>query len=164
MGLSLPDSLLLRGTVARRAGTGIFGMEPHAPAPAKDALVALHQRGERGPRRLVESHHGVREFGHEAQPNGRHYTGPAKRQWINAFADVDENFNTYSYRNLKQQSAYDDHSVELYVGPDKPADAAEANWIRTNPGEGYLCALRLYGPTKPFFDQTWIPDDVVKLT
>jgi len=45
-------------------------VEPHAPAPAKDAIVVLHQRGERGPRRLVESLHGVRGFGHKAQPNG----------------------------------------------------------------------------------------------
>jgi hypothetical protein len=57
----------------------------------------------------------------------------------------------------------DDASVDLYFGPSKPAHASEANWIRTNPGEGYLAALRLYGPTQPFFDQTWIPDDVVKL-
>jgi hypothetical protein len=57
----------------------------------------------------------------------------------------------------------DDHSVDLYFGPGKLAGAAEANWIKTNPGEGYLCALRLYGPTKPFFDQTWIPGDVTKI-
>src|ERR1700760_2797655 len=50
-------------------------VEPHAPAPAKDAIVVLHQRGERGPRRLVESLHGVRGFGHKAQPNGA--TAPA---------------------------------------------------------------------------------------
>jgi hypothetical protein len=30
--------------------------------------VALHQRGERGPRPLTESLHGVRGFGHGAQP------------------------------------------------------------------------------------------------
>lgn len=56
----------------------------------------------------------------------------------------------------------DDASVDLYFGPTRPEDAPEANWIRTNPGEGYLAALRLYGPTQPFFDQTWIPDDVVR--
>jgi hypothetical protein len=60
MGEALPDSLFLRGTVVRRIGPGIFVVEPHTPAPAKDAIVVLHQRGERGPRRLIESLHGVR--------------------------------------------------------------------------------------------------------
>src|ERR1700759_3482183 len=75
MGVALSDSLFLRGTVVRRVGSRVFGVEPHAPAPAKDAIVVLHQRGERGPRRLVESLHGVRGFGHKAQPNGA--TAPA---------------------------------------------------------------------------------------
>src|SRR6185437_3416783 len=86
MGVALSDSLFLRGTVVRRVGPGVFGVEPHAPAPAKDAIVALHQRGERGPRRLVESLHGVRGSGHKAQPNGA--TTPVfsvpnqKRRWV----------------------------------------------------------------------------------
>jgi len=49
-------------------------VEAHAPAPAKDAVVALHQRGERGPRRLIESLHGVRGLGHGTQPNASHGT------------------------------------------------------------------------------------------
>ena len=50
-------------------------VEPVLPAPGdRAAIVAPHQRCERGPRRLVESHHGVRGFGHEAQPNGGHRT------------------------------------------------------------------------------------------
>ena len=77
MGVALSDSLFLRGTVVRRVGSRVFGVEPHAPAPAKDAIVALHQRGERGPRRLVESLHGVRGFGHEAQPKRGHRTSGA---------------------------------------------------------------------------------------
>ena len=39
----------------------------------------------------------------------------------------------------------------------------DANWLRTNPGEGYLLNLRLYGPTQPFYDGTWIPGDAVKI-
>src|SRR5580693_867904 len=68
VGLALPDSLLFRGTVVRRVPR-IFEVERHAPAPAKDAYIVLHLRGERGPRRLIDSLHGVRRFGHEAQPN-----------------------------------------------------------------------------------------------
>ena len=44
-----------------------------------------------------------------------------------------------------------------------PRGKPASNWIKTNPKQGYLVALRLYGPMKPFFDQTWVPDDVVKM-
>jgi hypothetical protein len=30
-------------------------------------------------------------------------------------------------------------------------------------GKGYFIGIRLYSPTQAFFDQTWIPDDIVKL-
>jgi hypothetical protein len=56
-----------------------------------------------------------------------------------------------------------DGSYDLYFAPDLPADVPEGNWIKTNPGEGFAIALRLYGATMPFYDQTWIPDDVVKV-
>ena len=59
--------------------------------------------------------------------------------------------------------ANEDGSFDLYLGPERPADAPEWNWIATNPGEGYLVCLRLYGPTEPFFNLSWIPDDVVKV-
>ena len=43
-------------TVQLRRGVlaDALGMESHAPAAAEDAVVVLHQRGERRPRRLVE--------------------------------------------------------------------------------------------------------------
>ena len=39
----------------------------------------------------------------------------------------------------------------------------EKNWMRTVPGKGYFVLLRLYSPKQSFFDQTWKPDDVVKV-
>lgn len=56
-----------------------------------------------------------------------------------------------------------DGSVDLWFGPEKPADVAEANWIQTVPDRNFLVALRLYGTGVEFFDQTWKPDDVVKV-
>jgi hypothetical protein len=56
-----------------------------------------------------------------------------------------------------------DGSVDLWFGPQKPADAPEPNWIQTVDGRNFLVALRLYGTGVEFFDQTWKPDDVVKL-
>jgi len=56
-----------------------------------------------------------------------------------------------------------DGSVDLYFGPNKPTDAAESNWIQTVDGRDFLVALRLYGTGVEFYDQTWKPDDVVKV-
>jgi hypothetical protein len=56
-----------------------------------------------------------------------------------------------------------DGSIDLWFGPSKPDDAADSNWIQTVTGRNFLVALRLYGTGVEFFDQTWQPDDVVKI-
>lgn len=65
-----------------------------------------------------------------------------------------------AFNKVKSNS---DGSVDLYFGPSKPADAPESNWIQTVEGRNFLAALRLYGTGVEFFDQTWKPDDLVKL-
>jgi hypothetical protein len=40
---------------------------------------------------------------------------------------------------------------------------AASNWIQTVDGRDFLVALRLYGTGVEFYDQTWKPDDVVKV-
>jgi hypothetical protein len=44
-----------------------------------------------------------------------------------------------------------------------PQDINEKNWIQTLRGKAFMVALRLYGSETVFFDQTWKPDDVVKV-
>jgi hypothetical protein len=56
-----------------------------------------------------------------------------------------------------------DGSLDLYFGPSKPTVAPESNWIQTVEARDFLAAIRLYGTDIEFFDQTWKPDDVVKL-
>jgi hypothetical protein len=56
-----------------------------------------------------------------------------------------------------------DGSIDLYFGAQKPAGAADANWIQTTEGRDFLVALRLYGTGVEFFDQSWKPDDVLKV-
>ncbi|MBX2963701.1 MAG: DUF1254 domain-containing protein [Cyclobacteriaceae bacterium] len=56
-----------------------------------------------------------------------------------------------------------DGSVDLYFGPTKPAASPAENWIQTIPNRALLIAVRLYGTGAEFYDQTWKPDDVVKL-
>ncbi|WP_442504177.1 DUF1254 domain-containing protein [Marinivivus vitaminiproducens] len=56
-----------------------------------------------------------------------------------------------------------DGSIDLWFGPRKPADAPESNWIQTVEGRNFLATVRLYGTGAAFFDQTWKPDDLVKV-
>ena len=51
-----------------------------------------------------------------------------------------------------------DGSTDIYLGPQSPGQGK--NWIKTNPGEGFFVILRLYGPTKAFFDKSWKPSDI----
>jgi hypothetical protein len=54
-------------------------------------------------------------------------------------------------------------SVDLWFGPSKPEEAPASNWIQTVGRRNFLVALRLYGTGVEFFDQTWKPDDVVRI-
>lgn len=56
-----------------------------------------------------------------------------------------------------------DGSIDLYFGPEKPKDAPQSNFLQAVKGRHFLAALRLYGTGVEFYDQTWKPDDVVKL-
>ncbi|MBN9139033.1 MAG: DUF1254 domain-containing protein [Phyllobacterium sp.] len=53
-----------------------------------------------------------------------------------------------------------DGSTDIYFGPKSPGKGK--NWIATIPGKGWFTLLRLYGPTKAFFDKSWKPGDITK--
>jgi hypothetical protein len=55
-----------------------------------------------------------------------------------------------------------DGSIDLYFGPHAPK-GKEANWIETVPTKGWFAIIRLYGPLKPWFKQTWKPGDITKI-
>jgi hypothetical protein len=65
-----------------------------------------------------------------------------------------------SVNTMDKPTINPDGSHDIYFGPTKPNAADETNWLRTLPGKGYFVILRLYGPGKPFFDQTWTPGDL----
>ncbi len=56
-----------------------------------------------------------------------------------------------------------DGSTDLYFGPSKPKGAPESNWIQSVDGRDFMTVIRLYGTGIEFFDQSWKPDDVVKI-
>jgi hypothetical protein len=53
-----------------------------------------------------------------------------------------------------------DGAVDLYFGPKAPEGKPETNWIKTIPGKGWFTYFRLYGPTQPFFNRTWVLPDI----
>jgi hypothetical protein len=64
------------------------------------------------------------------------------------------------YNNVAANS---DGSVDLWFAGEKPANAPASNFIQVVDGRNFIVALRLYGTGTEFFDQTWKPDDVVKV-
>jgi hypothetical protein len=56
-----------------------------------------------------------------------------------------------------------DGSVDIYFGPQAP-NGKEKNWIKTVPGKGWFPYLRFYSPTEAFFNQTWKPGDILKVS
>ncbi len=48
-----------------------------------------------------------------------------------------------------------DGSTPIFVGPKAPPKEWENNWIKSVPGRAWFPYFRFYGPTGPFFDQTW---------
>jgi hypothetical protein len=57
----------------------------------------------------------------------------------------------------------DDGSIDLFFGPTQPASVADTNWIQTVKGRDFMAVIRLYGAEIEFFDQSWKPDDIVKV-
>jgi len=56
-----------------------------------------------------------------------------------------------------------DGSVDLYFGPQPPAGKPANNWIKTLPQKGWFTYFRLYAPTQPYFDKTWVLPDIEKI-
>lgn len=55
-----------------------------------------------------------------------------------------------------------DGTTVLHLSPEWPADVEPGNWVQTVPGEGFFAILRLYSPTRGFFDRSWKPSDITR--
>ena len=93
---------------------------------------------------------------------------PAKEFWSVTLYDpstrsqlqTDQAFPSVNSQGNPDANA--DGSVDVYFGPTAPA-GKEKNWVKTIPGKGWSTLVRFYGPLKPYFDQTWKPDDIVEV-
>ncbi|WP_432890579.1 DUF1254 domain-containing protein [Kribbella sp. CA-245084] len=68
--------------------------------------------------------------------------------------------STNGYYDLPQNN---DGSIDIWFGPEQPDNAAVAAFIKTVAGRNFIVALRLYGTEVAFYDQTWRPDDLVRV-
>lgn len=68
--------------------------------------------------------------------------------------------STNGYYDIPKQP---DGSLEIWFGPEKPDGVADAAFIQTLPARNFLATVRLYGTEDAFYDQTWKPDDLVKM-
>jgi hypothetical protein len=57
-----------------------------------------------------------------------------------------------------------DGSTTLYFGAKKPDGVKDGNFIKTLPGKGWFTILRLYSPLEPFFDKSWKPSEIEKVS
>ena len=93
---------------------------------------------------------------------------PAKDFWSVTVYDAETRSLLQNGQPKPSISTYDqpdvnpDGSVDISFGPRAPK-GQEKNWVQTVPGKGHFGWVRLYGPLEPFFDQTWRPDDIVKV-
>lgn len=94
---------------------------------------------------------------------------PAALFWAVTAYNITDGTMTETTQLLPSINAYNkvatnaDGSIDLWFGPTKPAAATDANWIQTAEGRNFLAAVRLYGTGVEFFDQSWRPDDLVKV-
>jgi hypothetical protein len=68
--------------------------------------------------------------------------------------------STNGYYDIPQN---EDGSIDIWFGPQQPDGVADSAFIQTIPGRHFVVALRLYGTGVEFYDQTWKPDDFVKI-
>jgi hypothetical protein len=93
---------------------------------------------------------------------------PAKDFWSVTVYDAETRSLLQNGQPKPSLSTYDqpemnaDGSIDIYFGPGVPV-GKEKNWVKTLPGKGWFTYFRFYGPLAPFFDQTWKPDDIVKV-
>ena len=73
-------------------------------------------------------------------------------------------FKSFSGKNPRKEALQKnkDGSLDLYFGPKSP-DGKESNWVQTNSGESFFLYLRLYGPLKPFIEQTWTMNKIERI-
>jgi hypothetical protein len=94
---------------------------------------------------------------------------PAKAFWAITLYNISDGTMHATDVSIPGVNGYEDiaknadGSIDIYFGPTKPKDVKESNYIKSVEDRAVLVGLRLYGSSVEFFDQTWRPDNVVKM-
>jgi len=94
---------------------------------------------------------------------------PAKAFWAITLYNISDGTMHATDVSIPGVNGYEDiaknadGSIDIYIGPTKPKDVEESNYIKSVEDRAVLVGLRLYGSSVEFFDQTWRPDNVVKI-
>ncbi|MGB5516112.1 MAG: DUF1214 domain-containing protein [Thermoanaerobaculia bacterium] len=88
---------------------------------------------------------------------------PVKRFWAVTAYDALSRSLLDSGGNITVSSTRDpevnpDGSVDVYFGSEAPA-GHEANWIKTDPANGFFVVFRFYGPLEGYIEKTWVLND-----
>lgn len=92
---------------------------------------------------------------------------PAKDFWsvvaydtqTRSMLQTDQQFPSFSSGTNPKKNP--DGSTDVHFGPKRPADSV--NWVQTIPGKSWFTLFRLYGPLKPWFDQSWKLNDFERI-
>ncbi|MBT8352403.1 MAG: DUF1214 domain-containing protein, partial [Deltaproteobacteria bacterium] len=86
---------------------------------------------------------------------------PVKLFWAVTVYDVDtRGLITSDQQRAERGSVHKevktnpDGTTPVFIGPTAPK-GWEDNWIKSVPGRAWFPYFRFYGPTGPFFDQSW---------
>ena len=91
---------------------------------------------------------------------------PAKDFWAITMYDTQTRSQLQTDQQFPTKGSQDegiktnaDGSMDIYFSPTAPK-GMEGNWLQTIPGKSWFIALRIYGPEKPWIDQTWKPGEI----
>lgn len=94
---------------------------------------------------------------------------PARLYWAVTLYNATDGTMPETEQLLPSRNQYDnvktdeDGSIVLWFGPKKPKGVDDKNFIQSIPGRAQMIAVRLYGTGPEFYDQTWRPDDAIKV-
>ena len=94
---------------------------------------------------------------------------PAKLHWAGTIYNPVDGTMPHTEQPFPSRNQCDrapsnpDGSMDIYFGPTKPDGVDAKNWIQTLQGRAFIAAIRLYESGTAFYDQTWKPDELVKM-